>query len=256
VALTAYPVRHPTLTTRGQVLDGVDIEGPVVVKAAGVIIKRSRIHMPSGYKDSPSFTNVLAVTGIAFTMTDTEVTGLGADGRPTAATVCLQMLAPQGHLRRIDVNHCGDGMRGGRYVVEDSYIHDFWMGDIDGVVLDTPHADIWQSLGGPENSDIVIRHNTGFNPVPPPHPAPEGGGVPNSVFQCRSERGTLANVLFEDNLVDGGGFSFNINGDTRGFVVRDNRFGRQENWGLMASHGAAYSWIGNVWDDTGRVAVG
>lgn len=252
VHLKPYPVEQPVFRTPGQVIDGYDIVGPVRVEAAGVTIRRSRIRLPAGYVDHPHWTTVVSVGGDDVTIEDSEVSGLGPDQRQTAAPICISMDGAAGQVRRADVNHCGDGMRGGRYTVTDSWFHDFWLGTIDGAVLDTPHADIWQSLGGPDGSHITIRHNTGLNPV---KAGPDDAGYANSVFQCGSESGPLTDVVIEGNLIEGGGYAVNVNGDTRGLMVRDNRFGRAQRWGLLLPHGAPYTWQGNEWDDSGATAA-
>jgi hypothetical protein len=111
------------------------------------------------------------------------------------------------------------------------------------------HFDGFQSDGG---DDITLRHNTIRNPC----------GQTSAVLMS-SNTAPITDVVIEDNLMAGGGYTLYCAGDEDASRVRDetvtgNRFARTwyatgGGYGPMAHCGAGFAdvYSGNVWDDTG-----
>jgi hypothetical protein len=217
-----------TITTAGTVLDGVRIEGCLVVKADDVVIRNSRIvcHRPG---------RQLAVNVADGTknlvIEDSEIDATGADvgigwGNYT--------------LRRVNLHGSADGARWGTKVtIEDSWIHDMSRED-------SLHSDAMQTTSG---SDVVIRHNT---------LDPSNHGDPlNSAIMIGTETGSrsLRNVLIEGNFLGGGAYTVNIRSDATisGLVVRGNTFDDNSRYGaVVAPTGRDIVFAGNVmaWNGT------
>ncbi len=225
-----------TISKANTVIDGVDIRGCVTVRAANVTIKRSRIACSGIYPLQVSGAGSLLVE-------DTELDGQGSPGAN-----CLGY--ENFTARRVDCHGVGDGMRlGDDVVIEDSYIHDL-------VTCGGCHNDGVQAVGG---SNMVLRHNTIENKY-----------GQTSAIKLGAELGPLHNVLVENNLLSGGGYTIYAGGsgdDVSGIQVINNRF-RRSPAGFFPKGGSygpvsyydpnlpGNRWSGNVWDDTGAAIRG
>ncbi len=210
------------LTTPGAVLEGKDIHGCVLVQAPNVTIRRSKVTCPDGYGIG-SFPEQYSGGGLL--VEDVEVTC--ANG-PATAIGYYGLLA-----RRVNLHNCENGFDiDDRVTVVDSYIHDMRP-------TDTGHTDGIQLAGG---SDILIRHNTIFNP--------------DGTSAIISHPSANANVTIEANLLGGGAYTLYCPRDSStNFRVLNNRFST-----LFGPNGGAYGpWDqcqkvaenhGNVWDST------
>lgn len=226
-----------TVTEDGAVLDGLDIDGNVVVEADDVTIRRSRIRGAGDYAIT------MGSDSENLLVEDVEIVG---DEIRSAAVCCSDYT-----LRRVNIHRVNEGPRvGGDVTIEDSYIHhlrrctedDFYPDYDDGC-----HIDALQSTGG---SDIVIRGNNlqAYNP--------DTDDFMNAAFQFGEEQNDLRDVLFEGNLLNGGSYTVNGGGGgSRGGEVtfRDNRFGPDSRYGAATLLGKRVSFDdSNVWDDTGE----
>ena len=139
-------------------------------------------------------------------------------------------------MRRCEVYRHGEGPRiNGNVVLEDNYLHSFA-----NFIAQGAHQDCIQITSG---SNIVIRHNTCMINV-------DGA---NAAIMTGSYSGS--NLLFENNLLAGGGYTVYC-GDHTGYTnvtVRNNRFSTAY-YAKAGYHGpfvycgqAAMS--GNVWHD-------
>jgi hypothetical protein len=144
---------------------------------------------------------------------------------------------------RVNCHGVGDGIGlNSDTVVQDSYIHDL-------VTCGDCHNDGIQSTGG---TDIVIRHNRIDNEF-----------EQTSCILLGTEDHPLKNVLIENNLFNGGGYTVYGGGDeddVSGIKFIGNRFMRKPE-GHFRNGGhygpVAYfsknlpgnEWKGNVWDD-------
>ncbi|WP_344079344.1 right-handed parallel beta-helix repeat-containing protein [Luedemannella helvata] len=231
VTLTQY--RGPDEITRdGTVIEGMDM-GCMFIRAKNVVIKKSRVRCSGPYP-------VRVESPATLWIEDTEV-----DGRGSYEALCIA--AENYTALRVNCHGVGDGMRAGSNVtIQDSYIHDLkTCGDC--------HNDGIQSTGG---SNIVIRHNHIDNRY-----------SQTSCVLLGEEFAPLRNVLVENNLFNGGGYSLYGGGDTdrvSGIKIIGNRFKRAAGGGHFANGGsygpAAHfdpgrpgnEWRNNVWDDNGR----
>jgi hypothetical protein len=129
------------------------------------------------------------------------------------------------------------------------------------------HTDCIQIVGG--TGGLTIQHNTliCMNPSYPIGGYANGGGAfpgNTSGMQVGQLTGNIGNVMFTDNLCDGGNYMFNANWGSDGthdlvgtITISNNRYGRDERYGIYThitdgSHNVITS--GNVWDDNGSTA--
>ena len=224
---TLMPSGALQITTPNQVIDGLDISGPVTVEAPGVVIKNSHIHGNDVY-------GVLVGTG-SVTITDTEISGFenAIAGDSWVAT-------------RVNIHNVyGDGVKFGDDVtLQDSWIHDV-----------TPaadaHADGGQLQSGVRN--LVIKNN-----VIDMSSAPSA----NSALFIAPDLGpsTSGPVTIDGNWLDGGNYSlFCVDGNNGQYSVKNisitnNKFGRGAAYGPSRIN-VPVTQSGNVWADTGAQLV-
>ena len=210
------------MRTAGTVVEGKDIRGCVLVKASNVTIRRSKVTCTSGYGIA-SFPEEYSGGGLVVEDVEVDCANSGA-----TAIGYYGLTA-----RRLNLHGCENGFDIDYDVtVVDSYIHDMRQ-------TDTGHTDGIQLAGG---SNIVIRHNTIFNP----------GGTSAII----SHPNANADVTIEANLLGGGAYTLYCPRDSStNFRVVNNRFST-----LFEPNGGAYGpWEdchkilenrGNVWDST------
>lgn len=251
--VTLAPYTGPTtINTAGTVIDGADIHGPVVVNAANVTIKNSRIYLNSSNVSGQNVALWVKPTGTNFSASHDEVTG-NLNGQ----SYCISAIANDSTGAKFDTinaHDCGDGVRGGDLTMTNSYLHNFWFGQINGQNVDTPHADCWQGMYG--DSNVTLDHNTCNNPNSAPPPG--SPGYSNAVLQLGTEGSNPAsNWTLKNSLAQGGGLSVNMRQTPiTGITITGNQWGRDNAYGLIGSNtGNSYSWSGNVWDDTGATAL-
>ncbi|MBD3782993.1 MAG: cell wall-binding repeat-containing protein [Micrococcales bacterium] len=222
---TLTPSPGMTITRDNTVIDGRDINGPVVVQAANVTIRRSKIH-GSG---SESFG--VSVRSGSVVIEDTEIYGFanGIGFSNWSAT-------------RVDLHDLSDdGVKlGSNVLLQDSWIHGM-----------TPsagaHADGGQMQDGVRN--LVVRNNT-----------IDLGGTrgANAALFLAPDLGpsTPGPVTISGNWLDGGNYSlFVLDGNNGQYFVSNititnNRFGRRFAYGPAMTN-VPFTQSGNVWADTG-----
>ncbi|NAZ86847.1 right-handed parallel beta-helix repeat-containing protein [Kineococcus indalonis] len=202
-----------TVTEDGRVLEGLDVDGCVSVKADDVVIRNVRIRC--GGKQRAV---VVEGSDRGLVVEDSEIDGLGT----TEVAVGWSGYT----LRRVDVHSLLDGPRlGSGVTVEDSWVHDM-------VRAEGFHGDALQSNGG---SGIVVRGNT----LVPTDTST--GDVLNAAVQLGAENdsGKLSDVLIEGNYLDGGNYAVNVRGDDgiSGVVLRENVFGDGSRYGPVIGPG-------------------
>jgi hypothetical protein len=232
------------VVTRPGVIDGKDIRGCVLVRAANVTIRRSKISC-TGYF------NIRLFPGAAnFTLEDVEVDGSG----PANNAAFVDDGSGPVTVRRLDMHDVADGPHPGEHwLIEDSYIHDLTRCGV-------CHNDAIQSAGA---NDVVLRHNTLVNVAGTTEP--EGGM--NAVVRIATEQGPVSGFVVEDNLLVGGNYAVQVrsqgSGPPTGVRIVNNRIGRG-----TTPDGQPYPRFGafdltdvpdveiagNVWDDDGTPA--
>ncbi|WP_337059250.1 hypothetical protein [Kineococcus sp. G2] len=196
-----------TITEDGRVVENLDIDGCVSIKADDVVLRNVRIRCGQQQRAI-----VIEGSDRNLLVEDSEIDGLGS----TLVAVGWSDYT----LRRVEVHDVVDGPRlGSDVTVEDSWVHDM-------VRVGDSHSDALQSNGG---SGIVVRGNT----LVPTDTST--GDVLNAAVQLGAENdsGELSDVLIEGNYLDGGNYSVNVRGDegVSGVVLRDNVFGGGARYG-------------------------
>lgn len=221
------------ITTPNTVVEGKDIRGCVSVEAPGVIIRKSKISCDNflvvgSHASSYSGTGVL-LEDVEISCNDTQGTAVG-DYNIT--------------VRRANIHSCENGFDlDGSIVVEDSYVHDLIPYD----VPTDPHVDGIQIT--PVGNDITIRHNT--------IDANNDGNA--AIISPRVSSGIVSNILIQDNLLFGGGYTLYCQQDGSGnnYKVINNHFSTQ----YYPTVGALAPWVhcqdeaqvtGNVYHETGQ----
>lgn len=224
-----------TVTEAGAVIDGLDVQGCIQVRASNVTIRRTRVRgscfngaIDTGYGE---------VSGVV--IEDVEI-----DGGNQNANAAL--LGNSGFTcRRCNIHHGGSGIRmTSNVVVEDSWVHDLYgAGD--------SHNSGVGSNGG---SNFTLRRNN-----------IDCGALPNcsGAFVLYGDFNPITDVLAEGNLFNGGGFCvyggsvagkaypvasnvrFHDNAFGRSVFARCGYYGPVNSWG-----GSSSEWTGNFWADT------
>ena len=221
---TTLTVVDGDLTVRkaGAVIEGKDIRGCVIIKASNVTIRRSKVTCTFGYGIG-SFPEEYSGGGLVVEDVEVDCANSGA--------TAIGYYGLTG--RRLNLHGCENGFDIDYDVtVVDSYLHDMRQ-------TETGHTDGIQLAGG---SNIVIRHNTIFNP----------GGTSAII----SHPNANADVMIEANLLGGGAYTLYCPRDSStNFRVINNRFSTM----FSAKGGAFGPWDscekvaenrGNVWDST------
>jgi hypothetical protein len=223
------------------IIENKDIKGSIVIKKGHVIIRNSRID-----NTGPDGNKVAAIRlydGTTATVEDTDI-----DAGDAALAIGYRNYT----LKRVDIKGGSDALRAdGGVTVTDSYIHDLNR-------QPESHNDILQTLSG---SNVTIRHNTLMPFKAEPGTCGAEGDPMNAAYQFGSFNGNLSNVLVENNLVNGGNYTFNANWkkvDDGTYTVTNvrivnNKFGRDYRYGAAAhiDHGMVFE--GNKYIDDGSL---
>ena len=205
------------IQTDGQVIENYIFRRVVIVYAKNVTFRNVRFKHDRDFymliSESTPDGNIL--------VEDSEFDGMGA------AQINAAVAGPGWTLKRVDIQGVQDGAKlQNNTNVYDSWIHNLWVTcDLGaGVPGDCePHYDGLQNLGGAGN---VVKHNT--------IDAGVGRGRNAAVMMrgycaggCIS---TIANVLVEDNILRGGGWTVMCCGPEpnlrySNIVIRNNKFG-------------------------------
>ncbi|MDP8962193.1 MAG: right-handed parallel beta-helix repeat-containing protein [Actinomycetota bacterium] len=211
------------VTDNATVIDGLDVQGCVQVKAHLVTIRRTRVRCADWF-------GIRVHEGYRATrVEDVEVDGLGS---PSSIGVSGAYLT----LRRSNIHGVGDGVRvGSNSLYEGNFIHDLAIGD-------GSHNDGMQVTGAATNA--TIRGNTIV------HVRRQ-----TSAIIVKADQGPIRDILIEGNWLNGGTYTLYAYStqqhDTQDVTVRHNRFGRDHVYGAVATKNPqGLRWEGNVWDDT------
>ncbi len=212
------------LNTPGQVVDGLDIAGPVTINADGIVLRRSRVRSSS--------LNVIKVAqgAIHVRIEDVEVNGSkaakGSNGIEGPAAVV-----------RADIQGVENGiLPGNGSLIQDSWIHDLG-------APGRPHIDGIQIDGG--LSAITIRHNT----------VDLRDWTQTAAVMIDNYSGPADTIVVDGNRLLGGGYTVYSDGRFKGGPITGvrftgNRLGRGK-WGYASISVFDVVWSGNVDDKTG-----
>lgn len=241
-----YPIdNNLIITTPGTVIDGADIRGFVHVRAPSVTIRRSYIRGGVTTFDQ-ALVNV-TTPGASLVLEDSTLI-------PQNPSYHIDGVRGSNFVvRRVEIAGTVDGVfiygppsdinSGGNVRVERSWLHGFRFYANDPRQSDGSHNDAVQVLGG---KNITIAGNT----LEEAH---------NAAVQVTQTHNVVANLTIDGNWANGGGCSLNINRVPRGYMsglaLTNNRFGRatrNANCPITVSAGQAFTFLGNVWDDTSQ----
>lgn len=229
-----------SVTKNGTVIDGLEVQGTIIVEASGVTVRNTRVRQ-TGEKFGIALQHARNAT-----VQDSEV--LGHDDGPGRLMVGIKDIYGDSQGTRVlrnDIYHTSTAVQIYAGLIQDNFLHDpgFIQGDhINGI---TDNGGITRPL--------VIRHNTVLIPMP------QTDAI--SLFQ---DFGAQANRTIEHNLIAGGAYTLYAGGDgkepTSQIKVRDNRWSRRYfpqggRYGPVTAfepQGAGNEFSGNVWDDTGE----
>ena len=232
---TLRPSGGFTVTQHGAVIEGLDVQGCIQVRASNVTIRKTRVRgscfngaIDTGYGE---------VSGVL--IEDVELDG--GNQNENAA-----LLGNSGFTcRRCNVHHGGSGIRmTSNVVIEDSWVHDLYGSG-------NSHNSGVGSNGG---SNFTLRRNN-----------IDCGTLPNcsGAFVLYGDFNQITNVLAEGNLFNGGGFCvyggsvpgknypvasnvrFHNNAFGRSVFSRCGYYGPVNSWA-----GGSHEWTGNFWADT------
>lgn len=207
------------ITTDNQVVDGMEVVGDIVIEANNVTIKNSRI-----ISGTPWHAVMIADDAAGFTLMDCEI-----DGRSTTDNGVYG----HGTILRTNIHSVENGMTiWGPSVIKDNFIHSLAATDED------PHFDGIQINGA---DDVSIIHNTVINEH----------GQTAAIIMGNTFSG-LSNIIIDNNLLIGGGYTVYVDGRNGGGPVDDasiqiinNRIGGGY-WGSFALYDQKPILSGNI----------
>ena len=261
--VTLTPYSGPcTITAANTVINAKDITCRIVVRAANVTIKNSRIRV--------SNENAIYIDDVYHAIImDTELDGQHADNSAGG----ISLIGDGSYtLVRVDAHGSGDIARinWGGVAIVDSYLHDPYC------LQGSCHNDVTQStdsnctlgvdsingtIGSTSDATggqwcVKLVHNTMENP-----------NTQTSNILLKADQGAIHDVLVENNLFNGGGYTvywYDANYQISNGTIRNNRFRRAAGGGYWPNGGYFGpiasnvndssrwpTWTNNVWDDNG-----
>ncbi len=210
------PSKGLRITEDDTVVDGMDVDGCVLVEADDVIIRNTRIRCDDRERQ--------LVVQVGDEAQNLVVERSEIDGRGRMA---VGIGWSRYTLTNVDVHGVADGARFGHGVlIENSWVHDM-------ARIGSLHSDALQTTSA---SDVVIRGNV-LDPT-----RGRDGDYNNAALMIGSETGSklVRDVLVEGNSLDGGNYSLNVRADAtvQGLVVRGNVFGDDSRYGPVLAPGA------------------
>jgi hypothetical protein len=224
--------------TAGTVIANMDVTGSVTINAPNVTIRNTRItNVGAG---ASVIAGVRINPGGNVTIENSEIDG----GKASLAIGPADFT-----LKAVEIKGGSDAVRAdGTVAIYDSYIHGLNR-------KPDSHNDIIQTL---HCSSVTVRHNTLIAFSGTPGSWPKSGDPMNAVYMFGNTSGDIQNVLVENNLVNGGNYTFNFNwtsidaGKHHASNVRivNNRFGHDYRFGPQTSmtHGIVFA--SNAYADT------
>lgn len=183
------------VSTAGQVIDGRDVRGCIILQAAGITVRNSKA-------ECIIIDTTASLNGARHTFVDSEIR---CDPSGWATGIRFGNF----NALRLDISNCENGMDISRNVsLRDSYIHDLYQGN----GSDDPHSDGIQG----EVRDSVIEHNTIYAFT----------GTVQGTSAIIASGSTGGNMLIRNNLMAGGAYTLYCPraSGVPSFQVVNNRF--------------------------------
>lgn len=208
------------------VVENLDVDGCITVEANNVTIRNVRI-------DCSGLYGINIVNGYTGTLIeDVEIFGMLSSG----------VLGADFILRRANIHDSGsDAVKPVRNaLIESSWFHRL------GYTVGS-HSDGVQMVAG---ENVIMRGNNFDMPY-------DLDGFTNS--QCmiiQTNNGPIDNILIEGNWLNGGGYCVQINDKGNGYGgptnvrIKDNKFGRDCQFGILRFRNNSPTLSGNVWEET------
>ena len=215
-------------TEPGEILEELDIDGSIAVKADDVVIRNVRLRYDG---DGFGIRLESGVTGVTIENSEIEI-GCKANAAIFGGS--------QVQVRDTEIRGCGDGVKiAPDSVYEGNWIH---MSKPDG---DDKHLDGMQNDGG--SSNVVIRGNFIDMPIS------EGG---NYAVYHSTRKGPVDNVVTEDNWLNGGNHTVYYMEDVTNGAVIGNRFGRDYRYDILRINSDDTLVEDNLWAFSGQQIAG
>jgi pectate lyase len=226
-----------TVSRPGTVIKNRKINGCIKIRANNVTVRNTEIHCSIVRDGGYGISNLNGNTGLVIEDVLIECGHDVGDGAVTLENFTI---------RRSEMFGCENIIWAERNVViEDSYIHD----PISSRTPGSPHTDSIQIPAGASN--IRIDHNTilgGYE---------NRSAFGNAAITASASPGTgVTNVLVNNNLFAGGGYTLYCPGNDGGFTWTNNRFSRRfvktvGGFGPIYRTCAQHTNSGNVYHETG-----
>lgn len=230
-----------TITEDNAVIEKVDVQGDVVIKANNVTIRDCRIY-GYGYYAVRTYSEYSG-TRVEFC----ELDGRSDPSNPDeVGRVDTHGIAggSDTYVYRTEMHHTGDASKtvnGATYI--ENYCHDLAGNTV-------KHSDCIQSTG---NSNVTIKRNrleAVLNPA-----AEANGGLINASLQIKGDSASIENFIIEDNLLKGGAYTVqirkgnynlpaNINVSGNRYTKDAYKFGN-----CVYTNGSDIVFTGNIFDD-------
>lgn len=226
----------------GTVIDGLDVQGVIVVRASNVTIRNTRVHGATSTSTGRALiSNYEGRPGLL--IEDTTIAEDHANPFNSAGIQGWNFVARRVHISGMVDNI---GIYGSNVTVENSLL--------DRTVYYSSHR---SQGGGPSHSDgiqiakgdnILLRGNRIY-------------GSANFALVGSAEQGPTRNLRVIDNYMAGGHCTMKFsafNGNANSATVSGNRIGRGQKVGdcaMVVVTGFNASLSGNTWSDTGRAVV-
>lgn len=228
-----------SVTTDGTLLENIEVEGNIDVRASNVVLDRVKVTI-GGDTFGISLRHTHNVT-----IRNSEISGRDTgQGRLMVGIKDIYGDSTGTQVLGNDISRTATGVQVYGGLIQDNYIHD--LGQASG-----DHTNGTTDNGG-SGEELTIRHNTVMNQF-----------AQTDAISLFQDFGRQANRLIENNLVAGGGYSI-YGGANPGaplptqIRIVNNRFARKYfphggRYGpvtAFATKGAGNIFSGNVWDDT------
>lgn len=243
------PGSYLTITTPGTIIEGLDIDGGINIRAANVIIRKNKIRGPISPLDSFSYgaISVQGTSGYNYLVQDNEIycsrfneKQLGVYGEAG------------GIFERNNIYNCVDGARvwGAATTFRGNWIHDLiWMSSSWTPQPEGTHNDVIQFAPAAYTGQMTVLGNWLDANMPE-----KGSGDNPSCIMLPQQ---ITNLLIEKNWIDWGCWPMNFGPYTPNagsvFVVKDNII--SPGWKVVSgttAHAIAGSAIRAMWQLTGN----
>lgn len=220
------PSGSVTVTTENAVVEGLDVNGCVIIRANNVTVRDVRVRCSDWF-------GIRTMRGYSGTRIEFSEVAMVGGCRDAAVSGAWKV------LRHSELHGCADGMKiGSDTLVEYNYIHNTKPAGA------TIHLDGVQSVDGDR---ITLRYNNITLPA-------SSGGNAAGIFQ--TEFGPSSDILVDSNWLNGGNYTIFVNKKNHGCPtnvrITNNKIGRDYRYGVYYPGGCGELITGNTWEDNGQ----